>query len=52
MKKPATTIPLIPFQEMKLFVKKILGVSKRESDAHIASLHASNVRRGAEKKNG
>ena len=49
--KPSDDIPLVPFRELAANVRKVLAVSKPESDKHLASLHAANsVKRRAVKK--
>jgi hypothetical protein len=46
----ADDIPLIPFGDFKQAVKKVLSVSKRESDKQSARFQASNLRKREAKK--
>jgi hypothetical protein len=46
----AEDIPLIPIGDFKLAVKKVLSVSKRESDKQLARFQASNLKKREAKK--
>ena len=50
MRKSSRDIPLAPFADFQKVVPKILSVGKRESDAHIASLHVENGKRREARK--
>jgi hypothetical protein len=46
----ADDVPLIPFGDFKLAVKKVLSVSKQESDKQLARFQASNLKKREAKK--
>ena len=46
----AEDIPLVPFGDFKKAARKIVSITKKESDRELAETHASNVRRRAAKK--
>jgi hypothetical protein len=46
----ADDVPLIPFGDFKNVVKKVLSVSKPESDRQLAELQASNLKKREAKK--
>jgi hypothetical protein len=48
--KSAENIPLVPLKDFKESVKKVLSVSKNESDSQLAAIQAANVKRRAAKK--
>lgn len=46
----ADDVPLIPLGDFKNVVKKVLSVSKPESDRQLAELQASNLRKREARK--
>jgi hypothetical protein len=46
----ANDVPLIPFDEFKNSVKKILSNTKAESDRQLAEFQASNLKKREAKK--
>jgi len=48
----ADDIPLVPFEEFKRSVKKILSNTKADSDRQLAEFQASNLRKRQDKKRG
>jgi hypothetical protein len=47
----ADDLPLIPLGDFKIAAKKVLSVSKKESDKQLAKFQASNLRKREAKKN-
>jgi hypothetical protein len=47
----ADNVALIPFGDFKKVVKKVLSVSKTESDRQLAEFQASNLKKREAKKN-
>jgi hypothetical protein len=48
----AKDVPLVPFDDFKKSVKKILSNTKAESDRQLAEFQASNLRSREAKKRG
>jgi hypothetical protein len=46
----ANDVPLMPFGDFKEAVKKVLSVSKRESDKQLARFQSSNLKKREAKK--
>jgi hypothetical protein len=46
----ADDVPLIPIGDFKLAIKKVLSVSKKESDKQLARFQASNLKNREAKK--
>jgi hypothetical protein len=51
-KQAAADIPLVPFDDFKKAVKKILSNTKVESDRQMAEFQASNLKKREAKKRG
>jgi len=48
----ADDIPLVPFEDFKTSVKKILSNTKADSDRQLAEFQTSNLRKRQAKKRG
>jgi hypothetical protein len=48
--RPAEDIPLIPFNTFRRTAKRILAISKQESDKQLAAFQAANVKKREAKK--
>jgi hypothetical protein len=51
-KQAAADIPLVPFDDFKKSVRKILSSTKAESDRQMAEFQASNLKKREAKKRG
>ncbi len=51
-KQPADSIPLVPPNEFREALKKVLSNTKRQSDKQLARLQTANLRKRQTKKRG